>query len=74
LKFFLNDASGIFLILFVILISGIEGFSLVAYGDNYSIPDWIKNNAKWWAEGKISDFEYTQAIQWLINEGIIKIK
>lgn len=38
------------------------------------IPDWIKTTAKWWAEGKISNLEYSQAIEWLINEGIIKIK
>ena len=43
-------------------------------GQNLILPYWIKNNAKWWAEGKISDFEYAQAIQWLINEGIVKIK
>jgi len=73
LKFFLNDASGIFLILFVILISGIEGFSLVAYGDNYSIPDWIKNNAKWWSEGSISEEEYVNSLEYLIMTGIIQI-
>jgi len=24
----------------------------------YKIPDWIKNNAKWWAEGMITDEDY----------------
>lgn len=43
-------------------------------GQNLILPLWVKNTAKWWAEGKISDFEYAQAIQWLINEGIVKIK
>ena len=43
-------------------------------GQNLILPSWVKNTAKWWAEGKISDFEYTQTIQWLINQGIVKIK
>jgi len=39
-----------------------------------SIPPWVKNNAKWWSEGLISDLEYVRAIEHLINQGIIKIK
>ena len=39
-----------------------------------TIPTWIKTTAQWWAEGKISNLEYTKAIEWLINEGIIKLK
>jgi len=39
-----------------------------------SIPAWVKNNALWWAEGKISDMDYVQGIEYLINQGIIKIK
>lgn len=37
------------------------------------IPGWIKNNAKWWAEEKISDTDFVLGIQHLINEDIIKI-
>ncbi len=39
-----------------------------------TIPAWIKTTAQWWAEGKISNLEYSKAIEWLINEGIIRIK
>ncbi len=39
-----------------------------------SLPQWIKNNAKWWSEGLISDLEYVQSIEYLINQGIIKIR
>ena len=38
------------------------------------IPQWVKTNAGWWAEGKISDAEYAQAIEYLINEKVITIK
>ena len=37
------------------------------------IPDWIKNNAGWWAEGTIDDETFIQGIQFMIKEGIIKI-
>jgi hypothetical protein len=37
------------------------------------IPYWIKNNAKWWAEEKITDTDFVLGIQHLINEEIIKI-
>ena len=37
------------------------------------IPDWIKNNAGWWADGSIDDGSFVQGIQFLIEEGIMKI-
>jgi len=37
------------------------------------IPDWIKTNAGWWADGAISDSDFVQGIQFLIKEGIMKI-
>jgi len=39
----------------------------------YEIPEWIKNNAGWWANGDIDDDSFVQVIQFLIEEGIIKI-
>ena len=38
-----------------------------------SIPEWVKNNAGWWIEGKISDTEFTMALQYLIKTGIITV-
>ena len=40
---------------------------------NIVIPSWVKNNAKWWAEGLISDEDYVQGIEYLIKEGIIRV-
>ncbi|MDH3764825.1 MAG: hypothetical protein OER82_03340 [Nitrosopumilus sp.] len=39
----------------------------------YDIPDWIKNNAEWWAAGQIDDDSFVQGIQYLIKEDILKI-
>jgi hypothetical protein len=37
------------------------------------IPKWIKNNAEWWSQGSIDDGEFIKGIQYLIQQGIIKI-
>jgi len=38
-----------------------------------TIPDWIRNNAKWWSEGQIGDSDFTSGIQFMIKENIISI-
>ena len=38
------------------------------------VPSWIKNNAKWWSEGKISDDDFVKGIQYLVEKGIIEVK
>jgi len=38
-----------------------------------NIPDWVKTNAEWWITGKISDTEFTVALQYLIKKGIITV-
>jgi len=37
------------------------------------IPVWIKNNAGWWADGSIDDDSFVQGIQFLVQEGFMKI-
>ncbi len=37
------------------------------------IPDWIKNNVRWWAEGQIDDGTFIQGIQFLIKEEVMTI-
>ena len=37
------------------------------------IPDWIKNNAKWWSSASISDSEFIDGIEYMIEEGFMKI-
>ena len=41
--------------------------------ETQKIPEWIKNNAGWWAEGAIDDGSFVQGIQFLIKEGIMQI-
>ena len=37
------------------------------------VPDWIRSNAGWWADGTITDKEFITAIQFLVKEGIIRV-
>ena len=37
------------------------------------IPKWVKNNARWWVDGLISDIDYINGIQYLVDKGIILI-
>lgn len=39
----------------------------------FSLPNWIKNTAKWYGNEQISEQEFINAIQYLINNNIIKI-
>lgn len=41
---------------------------------NYtSIPTWVRNNAEWWSEGAIGDNEFATGLQYMINNGLIKV-
>ena len=35
------------------------------------IPDWVRNNAGWWADGVIRDDEFINGIKYLIEHGVI---
>ena len=39
-----------------------------------SVPDWVKNTAGWWATDAISETEFVNAIEFLVNVGIINIE
>jgi len=38
-----------------------------------TIPYWIKNNAGWWADNKISDDDFTSGLEYMIENNIIKV-
>ena len=56
-------------ILSIVIISG----SITAYAQNDQIPAWVKGIAVFWGEGKITDEEYINAMEFLIESGIIKV-
>ena len=38
-----------------------------------NVPEWIKNNAGWWADGQIDDNSFVSGIQWLISNDVMII-
>ena len=48
-------------------------FSISVLADSSSIPEWVKNNAKWWSEGSIGNEDFVKGIEYLIENGIIKV-
>ena len=39
-----------------------------------SVPPWVKNTAKWYGDGQISEKEFLNAIRYLINNGILSLE
>jgi hypothetical protein len=37
------------------------------------IPSWIRTNAKWFADGSITESDFTKGIEYLIKKGVIEI-
>ena len=52
----------------LVLLIGVVGFN---FASAEKVPLWIKNTAKWYGEGKISETEFLNAIRYLVNNGII---
>jgi len=44
-----------------------------AVGVTTPIPSWIKNNAKWWSEGLITEDDFVKGIEYLVEKRIIQI-
>jgi hypothetical protein len=47
--------------------------SLGAYAESSNIPDWVKNNAAWWADGQIGESDFLNGMQYLVSQGILEI-
>src|SRR5690242_7819623 len=54
-------------------LSNTNMFTNSAVQSDMHIPSWIKNNAKWWAQGTLTDDDFTKGIQYMIKNGIMKI-
>ena len=41
---------------------------------NAKIPDWVRNNAGWWAQDMITDKDFSKGIEFLVKEKIIIVE
>ena len=48
-------------------------YNILGYKDPISVPDWIRNNAEWWAIGEISDSTFVSGIEFMLENDIIRI-
>ena len=46
---------------------------ILGYEDPVSVPDWIRNNAKWWATGQINDSAFVSGIEFMLENNIIMV-
>jgi endonuclease YncB( thermonuclease family) len=58
------------LVLFtIVLLVPLNSFAL----SDTDIPEWIKNNAKWWSVSQISDRDFIKGLEYLMQKGILKV-
>ena len=41
--------------------------------DAANVPEWVKNNAGWWADGTLTENDFVNGLQYLIKMGIMKV-
>ena len=58
----------------VLTIISLLGAGVVQSGLAESIPPWVKNTAKWYGDGLISEKEFLNAMRYLINNGILDVE
>jgi len=49
-------------------------YDVLGFPEPISIPEWIRNNAQWWATGKINDDEFVSGLRFMIEKDIIVIE
>ncbi len=52
---------------------GTSIYNILGYEDPVSVPDWIRNNAEWWASGTITDSTFVTGIEFMLENNIIMI-
>jgi hypothetical protein len=58
----------------LIIISTVPFVSSEVMRGEFTVPDWVKNTAGWWASEQIPDSAFLQGIQYLIKEGIMVVE
>lgn len=62
------------LVIWIIICTSSSVFSIpLSFEQNYNIPSWVKNNAKWWSQGQVGDSDFEKGIEYLVGQKIINI-
>ena len=60
-------------ILLFALVAAVAAFPLAASAQSDAVPAWVKNTAGWWADDQISEPEFVDSMDYLIDSGIIDV-
>lgn len=52
--------------------NSIQKFALYGSTNKNVLPSWVKNTAIWWAEGALDKKDFSQAVRYAVNQGLIK--
>lgn len=63
----------VLVVVIIILIFSIQTAIAQEQSESQEIPYWVKNNAKWWSQGLITDSDHVAGIQYLLRNGIMPI-
>jgi len=55
------------------LVAAVATIPLAASAQSDAVPAWIKNTAGWWADDQISETEFVNSMEYLIDSGIIQL-
>jgi 3D (Asp-Asp-Asp) domain-containing protein len=58
----------------ICLVNELIPVNQISNQNDQEIPNWIKNNAKWWSSNQIDDNTFVSGIQFLIKENIIHVE
>lgn len=61
------------LVILLVILSVIGLTEIQAQKDIVKIPSWVKASAGWWSENLLSDDEYIESLEFLINANIINL-
>jgi len=61
------------IILLFALVAAVATFPLAASAQSDAVPAWIKNTAGWWADDQISEADFVNSMEYLIDSGIIQL-
>ena len=59
--------------LFITIVGLVVIGMVTASAEPNTIPEWVKNNAKWWADGTIGDDDFINSMQYLISQDILSV-
>ena len=62
------------IILFSVIVIAMFGLVIPSVSAQEQVPSWVKNTAGWWATNAISETEFVNAIEFLIQNNIIVVE